>query len=230
MIDKLKEFDVFENCSSSLLEEVKNSIIIKDEEPAVTILNHGDNTKSLYLIFEGTVLITQLSEDGKVVALELVKEGQCFGEIAIIDGAPRSASVVSLGNVKLGILSDTFVKNTLLNDNDFCRSLLNKFSNIVRRANQQIFSLITANARKRLMLQLVRLSHMKNKQPEIRVLEKGLSHTSIASFVGVSRETVSRLIGDLKSDKILSINSNGEIEFNVKVVSEELSSSLLNSL
>ena len=224
MLNELKKFDVFKNSSDKLLDEVSKNLRIQDENAGVTIINHGDETNSLYLIIEGTLLITQLAEDGKIVSLELLKKGQCFGEIAIIDGAPRSASVVSLGNVKLGILSENFVKGTLMNDLDFNKSLLLRFAGIVRSANIQIFSLITANARKRLLLQLVRLSKMIQGKPHERVLEKGLSHTAIGSFAGISRETVTRIIGELKSDKVISTNQNGEIVLNVEIVSNELRS------
>ena len=224
MLNDIKKFDFFKNSSAELLSEVARNIRIQDERAGVTILNHGDETKSLYLIIEGTLLITQLAEDGKVVSLELLKKGQCFGEIAIIDGAPRSASVISLGNVKLGILSENFVKGTLMNDLDFTKSLLLKFAGIVRSANIQIFSLITANARKRLLLQLVRLSKMIQGNPHERVVEKGLSHTAIGSFAGISRETVTRIIGELKSDEVISTNQNGEIVLNVEIVSTELRS------
>ncbi len=224
MIGQIKKFDVFQNCDEALLKKVEHHLVVQDEKPGVTILNHGDDTKSLYLIMNGTLLITQLAEDGKVVSLELLKEGQCFGEIAIIDGAPRSATVTSLGDVKLGILSETFVKETLMNDLNFSKSLLLRFAGIVRSANIQIFSLITANARKRLLLQLVRLSKMVQGHPHLRIVEKGLSHTAIGSFAGISRETVTRIVGELKTDEVISTNKRGEIILSIEDVSNELSS------
>ena len=224
LLSDLRNINIFENCEETLLEKIQNNLKIKEEKSGTTILNQGDETKNLYIIIDGTLLITQLAEDGKVVSLELLKKGQCFGEIAIIDGAPRSASVTSLGDVKLGSLSESFVKETLMNDLNFTKSLLLRFSRIVRDANIQIFSLITANARKRLLLQLVRLSKMIQDNPHERVVEKGLSHTAIGSFAGISRETVTRIIGELKSDQVLSTNQNGEIVLNVEAVSTELQS------
>ena len=222
LLSDLKNINIFKNCEQTLLEKIEKNLKIKDEKSGTTILNQGDDTKNLYIIFDGTLLITQLAEDGKVVSLELLKKGQCFGEIAIIDGAPRSASVISLGDVKLGSLSESFVKEILMNDLNFTKSLLLRFSRIVR--NVQIFSLITANARKRLLYQLLRLSKMNEENPRFRIVEKGLSHTAIGSFAGISRETVTRLISELKSDQILSSNSNGELILNVEAISTELSS------
>ena len=224
LVSDLRNINIFKNCEMTLLEKIQNNLKIIDEKSGTTILNQGDETKNLYVIIDGTILITQLAEDGKVVSLELLKKGQCFGEIAIIDGAPRSASVVSLGNVKLGSLSESFVKETLMNDLNFTKSLLLRFSRIVRDANIQIFSLITANARKRLLYQLLRLSKMNRVNPRLRILEKGLSHTAIGSFAGISRETVTRLISELKSDKVLSSNADGEIILNIEEITTELSS------
>ena len=228
MLDQIKKFDVFSNCNEDLLKEVVKNLRIKDERAGITVLNQGDNSKSLYLILDGTLLITQLAIDGKIVSLELSKKSQCFGEIAIIDGSPRSASVISLTDVKLGILPEKFVNETLMNDKVFLKSLLLRFAEIVRSANTQIFSLITANARKRLVLQLVRLSKMVQGNPHFRIVEKGLSHTAIGSFAGISRETVTRIISELKADNVISSNENSEIVLHVEKVTDELSSIIGN--
>ena len=177
IIEEIKKIDLFRSCEDNIINQVKDNLKTLDEKNNNT--QQGDNSKSLYIIIEGTVLITQLAEDGKVVSFDLIKKGQCFGEIAIIDGAPRSASVTTIGDVKLGILSERFVRDTLMNDINFSKALLLKFASIVRSANIQIFSLITATARKRLLLQLVRLSKMVQGKPHLRVVEKGLSHTAI---------------------------------------------------
>ena len=226
MIEQLQKVKVFKYCKTELLDKIAENIILKEEAPGTTILNHGDESKSVYIIFEGSVMIIQLTEEGKVVGLELAKSGGCFGEMSAIDGSRRSASVVSLGNVRLGILNHAFFKNYVLKDYDFCRGLLAKFARVVRRSNQQVFSLSTASAKKRLLLQVVRLSSINKLDPSIMALEEGLSHTTIGSFAGISRETVTRLIGDLKSDKIIWTNKSGHLEMNIEKVYKELSSLL----
>ena len=224
MIDQLQKIDVFKRCNNNLLETISKSIIIKSEPSNTTILNHGDDSKSVYVIFEGSVIIAQLAEDGKVVGLELVKSGGCFGEMSAIDGSKRSASVISLGPVKLGVINYIFFRNHILKDYDFCRALLVKFTGVVRRANQQILSLATANARKRLLLQMMRLSLINQNNPTSMILEKGLTHNAIGSFAGISRETVTRLISELKSDNIIWTNGSGNLEMNIEKVFKELRS------
>jgi len=226
MLEGLQKVEVFKRCNKELIENISKNILIKNVPSDTTILNHGDDTKHVYVILEGSVIIAQLAEDGKIVGLELVKSGGSFGEMSAIDGSKRSASVISLGTVKLGIINYIFFRNNILNDYNFCRSLLVKFTRIVRRSNQQIFSLSTANARKRLLLQMVRLSSINKMDSSIMTLKEGLSHTTIGSFAGISRETVTRLIGDFKADRIMWANKSGHLEMNIEKVYKELSSLL----
>ena len=227
MLDRLHKVEVFKRCNKELIEKISKNIIIKDVQANTTILNHGDDTKHVYVILEGSVIIAQLAEDGKIVGLELVKSGGSFGEMSAIDGSKRSASVISLGSVKLGIINYIFFRNNILEDYNFCRSLLVKFTRIVRRSNQQIFSLATANARKRVLPQMVRLPSIDKLHPSVMVLDKGLSHNAIGSFAGISRETVTRLIRELKSNNIIWSSETGNLEMNIEKVYKELKS-LLN--
>ena len=227
MLERLHKVEVFKRCNKELIEKISKNILIKDVEANTTILNHGDDTKNVYVILEGSVIIAQLAEDGKIVGLELVKSGGSFGEMSAIDGSKRSASVISLGSVKLGIINYIFFRNNILEDYNFCRSLLVKFTRIVRSSNQQIFSLATASVRKRLLLQMVRLSLIDKLNPSVMVLEKGLSHNAIGSFAGISRETVTRLISELKLSKIIWSSETGNLEMNIEKVYKELKS-LLN--
>ena len=124
----LRAFDLFKSCDEEILKKVLENIQIRKEGSGVTIFNQGDNPKNLYLILQGSLLVTEYSEEGKTVSHELISKGDCFGEIAIIDQLQRSASVISMENVELGTLGSNFVREVLLKDinisNYFCLNLL----------------------------------------------------------------------------------------------------------
>ena len=84
----------------------------------------------------------------------MISKGDCFGEIAIIDQKLRSASILCAENVKLGVFTSSFVQNVLLKDINICTNLLAKFSNIIRKMNTQVFNLVTASAKKRLLFHI----------------------------------------------------------------------------
>ncbi len=216
----LTDFYLFENCNKNLLDEISNNLLIRNAISGETIFNQGDVPKNLYIILEGSLYVTEFTEDGKAVAHELISKGDCFGEIAIIDEKLRSASILCAENVKLGVLSSNFVQNVLLKDINICTNLLQKFSSIIRKMNTQVFNLVTASAKKRLLFHISYLSESRIDQPGKKILDKSLSHADLASLSGMTRETVSRIISELRNEGFISNNADGEIEILVQKLAE----------
>ena len=144
----LTDFYLFKNCDNKLIKEINQNIQIRNAISGETIFNQGDVPKNLYIVLEGSLYVTEFTEDGRSVAHELISKGDCFGEIAIIDQKLRSTSILCAGNVKLGVLSSIFVQNVLLKDLTICTNLLQKFSSIIRKMNSQVFNLVTSSAKK----------------------------------------------------------------------------------
>ena len=134
------------------------------------------------------MLVTEYSEEGKTVSHELISKGDCFGEIAIIDQLQRSASVISMESVELGTLGLNFVREILLKDINISNYFLFKFAGIIRKMNKNVFNLITASAKKRLLFQILHLSENKNGVQNKKILDKSLSHSALTSFAGLSVE------------------------------------------
>ena len=74
----LRKFDLFKSSNEELLKKVLENIQIRKEGSGVTIFNQGDNPKNLYLILQGSLLVTEYSEEGKSVSHELITKGDCF--------------------------------------------------------------------------------------------------------------------------------------------------------
>ena len=134
----------------------------------------------------------------------MISKGDCFGEIAIINQKFRSASILCAENVKLGVLSSHFAQNVLLKDINVCTNLLQKFSYIIRKMNTQVFNLITASAKKRLLFHISYLSESRVDNPGKKFLDKSLSHADLASLSGMTRETVSRIMSELRNFLLLA--------------------------
>lgn len=216
----LTNFYLFQNCSKILIDEISENLLIRNAISGETIFNQGDVPKNLYIVLEGSLYVTEFTEDGKAVAHELITEGDCFGEIAIIDQKLRSASILCAENVKLGVLTSNFVQNVLLKDINICTNLLQKFSSIIRKMNTQVFNLVTASAKKRLLFHISYLSESRIDQPGKKILDKSLSHADLAALSGMTRETVSRIMSELRNEGFISNNVDGEIEILVKKLAE----------
>ena len=218
----LRKFGLFKNSNDELLKQVLDNMHIRQEPSGVAIFNEGDAPKNLYFILTGSLLVTEYSEDGKTVSHDLITKGDYFGEIALIDQKKRSASVITIDNVELATLGSKFVQDTLLNDYNILNHFLLKFAGIIRKMNTNVFHLITASAKKRLLFQILNLSENKEGVQDKKILEKSLSHSALASFAGLSRETVSRIMTELKTDGYISANEKGEIEVDVVKTSHDI--------
>ena len=216
----LTDFYLFKNCENKLIKEINQNIQIRNAISGETIFNQGDTPKNLYIVLEGSLYVTEFTEDGRSVAHELISKGDCFGEIAIIDQKLRSASILCAENVKLGVLSSSFVQNVLLKNITICTNLLQKFSNIIRKMNTQVFNLVTSSAKKRLLFHISYLSESKVEQPGKKILDKTLSHADLAALSGMTRETVSRILSELRNEGFISSNENGEIEISIEKLVE----------
>jgi CRP-like cAMP-binding protein len=78
-----------------------------------TLLEYGSNSRDVFFVLEGKVEVVLYSPDGREVFVTAIGPGEMFGELAALDGEPRSATVVALSNVVLAIMSQ----------NDFMRCM-----------------------------------------------------------------------------------------------------------
>ena len=127
-LKNLRKVRVFEGCSDTFLEQVLQKIKMSRITSGTDVITFGDDTKDVYINFEGLLEVTYLLQEGRKVTFDLITPWRFFGEISSIDERARSATITSLTNVKLGSINHSFFINHMLNDKDFLRALLNKSS------------------------------------------------------------------------------------------------------
>ena len=188
---------------------------IKSYAKNTIILTEGDESKSVYYLLEGEVRAYIENEQGKEVTLNEIIEGDSFGELALLCNAPRTASIIA----------QTKCKVLIINQNDF----IDFYSHNPKAAQKIVFSL--ASTIKKLTRDLENFALNNVHRRVVRTLldhstdidghkvVKDLTHKDIANLVASSRETVSRVIHDLKRDGYIQIK-DGSINLKDSVLSE----------
>jgi CRP/FNR family cyclic AMP-dependent transcriptional regulator len=157
-----------------------------------------ENGDVFCLIREGQVKVTMISPEGKEIILSLLGPGDFFGEMALLDDEPRSATLELMTiwrNDFLQILGENF---------DITKKVLAEISQRLRSASSRIESLATMDVYGRLARFFLDAAKENGK-----VLDNGYvavirpTHQAIANMIGTSRETVSRLIHDLMRQGLL---------------------------
>ncbi len=115
-----------------------------------TIVEQGEPGDAFYVIVKGRVAVAIVAPDGREVVLNSLGEGDHFGEMALLDDAPRSASVIAQEKSELAILSRAVFFDLLKSNFVLTRALLAAFSARLRRANATIEGLASLDVKARL--------------------------------------------------------------------------------
>jgi len=168
------------------------------------IVRQGQAGESFFVIVRGRVAVTILSPEGREVVLNTLGEGDHFGEMALLDDAPRSASVVAQERSDLAILSREVFFELLRTNFVLTKALLAAFSRRLRRANATIEGLAALDVKSRLARYFRELAAARGKKAGggWAVVVRP-SQREIADTIGSSRETVSRTMSQMADQQLI---------------------------
>lgn len=166
------------------------------------IISQGDAPDAMYLLLDGRLKVFLSNEEGREVILDFLDPGDAFGELALLDDEERSASVVTLGPVKLALLPRAHFRSCLDESREMSSALLMLLARRLRRLTGQVGSLALEDVYSRIRNVLLNKS-VENGDGKLVTSE--LTHQDIANMIGASREMVTRICNDLKRGGYISI-------------------------
>ena len=202
MLDlRLKHIPLFVELDEESLYNLDRLLAVKQYKKNNLIIFEDDRGLSLFIINKGRVKISRLSEEGGEVILAILGEGEFFGELSVIDGLSRSATVTSLDDVELlAMRRDDFLE-ALNKHPQMGVYLLRELASRIRKSDAQIKSLCLRNAKGRVASTLVRLAEDIGKVKDGKVIIPELPlQRDLANIAGTSRETISRVIAALEKE------------------------------
>lgn len=202
--ESLRKFSLFAELDNREIDEIAAVAKPKRYDKDDIVVHEDERGDVFCLIREGRVKIAMTSPEGKEIILDSFGPGDFFGEMALLDDEPRSASVVATADLEiLTIWREDFLK-ILSHNFSITRKVLAELSRRLRDASSRIESLATMDVYGRLARFFLDLAREQGKE-----LDNGYiavtrpTHQAIANTIGTSRETVSRLINDLMDQQLL---------------------------
>jgi CRP-like cAMP-binding protein len=203
----LERVPLFSGLSSDSLENLLSATSRKVYPKDTVIVEENEVGETLFMILTGKVKVTNIGPDGKEVILSVLSQGEFFGEMALLDEEPRSANVVSMEKTEMMLLRRKEFMSLLETSQEILSKLLAVLSGRLRHANQQIRSLALLDVLGRIARLLLESAHKEGRKLlDGSIVFRRPTHQEIASMVGTSRETVSRMIGDLSRDGYIKIS------------------------
>jgi CRP-like cAMP-binding protein len=190
MIDKTAIFrrhELFRALGPEVCDQLAAYAKTKDIARGATIFVKGSPGTCLFAVCRGVVLVTSTSSDGKSLFLNEIKEGEIFGEIALLDGQPRTADAAAFTDCSLIVIERRDFLPLLRSNPDVMLKLVEILCSRLRRTTEQVEDLMFMDLRCRLAKTLLRLSQDAG---DDRMLE--ISQGELSQIVGLSREMINR--------------------------------------
>lgn len=210
---ELQNIKLFSELCSEDLKLLQQHMVIKTYPKNTIILSEGDEASSLYVTISGSAKVFLSNDDGKEIILNTLYEGDHFGELAILDGSPRSASVITSEKSKMGIISKSDFKIMLTNHPSIALHLIVHLTKQVRLLSDNIKTLALLDVYGRLAKTLLDLASDKNGH---LIIENRPTQQELANRIGSSREMVSKIMKDLSIGGYITIESRN-ISINEKL-------------
>jgi|WetSurMetagenome_2_1015567.scaffolds.fasta_scaffold122086_2 CRP/FNR family transcriptional regulator, cyclic AMP receptor protein len=209
LTDFLSEVPIFSDLDKDTLEKIvslgKRKSYIKEN----LILLEEDIGSALFVIAKGKVKVSRLSSDGREVILTILGKSDFFGEMAILDGLNRSATVTAIEDSELFIIQRNDFINLLKSHPEIAISLLQELTRRLRTADIKIKALSLKDAEGKVATVILQLADDLGKiQHKVVEIEKLPLQQDLANMAGVSRETISRTLHSFAKKGLIELDGN----------------------
>jgi CRP/FNR family cyclic AMP-dependent transcriptional regulator len=182
-----------------------------------TIINAGDPTDALYIVISGRLKVMMSDDEGREVILAILGQGEFFGEMGLIDEAPRSATVIAIEPCELLTINKMDFKKCLAENFEIAVGVMKGLVKRLREADKKIGSLALMDVYGRVARLLMEMAETVDGQ---RVVTKKLPKQDIAKMIGASREMVSRVMKDLQTSGHIEVKSGAIFLHEAMLMSE----------
>ncbi|MGX5172585.1 Crp/Fnr family transcriptional regulator [Aliikangiella sp. IMCC44653] len=202
---QLRNFEIFNNLDKPIVDDILSHVHMRSFPKKTQIVTEGDDSHSLYFLIEGRVKIYLDDDNGKEIIVNIHEAGDFFGELGLIKSIPRTASVLTMEDSRLGIMPEADFRHSLANYPEFAIKLIENLSTRLIEATETIRKLGLMDVYRRIAVTFLNLSEEKD---GVRIINEKLTQQNIASRVGASREMVARILKDLRAGGYISQEDN----------------------
>ena len=197
----LRKIPLLANLSDEEMGKVKENLRIKQFARREAVIRKDSPGDSLLFLLSGRLQVVDVTEDGRMVGLRMLSEGDFFGEIAVIQSSLRSASVIALSEVLVAFLPSEITLHLFTHSPSVARHMLRRLAAKIQQ-DSQFRSLLSINNTAKRIYTFIEL--MKEKKPgNMEVVESLPTHQDIANMINTSRETVTRTLLALAQQGII---------------------------
>jgi CRP-like cAMP-binding protein len=201
-----RKISIFSSLPESTVKDIGELMKRNSYKKGDILCSHEEVGDTLYIIESGQVKVSLYNEAGKEIILSLLKSGDFFGEMSLLDSEPRSANVIATKASELLLLKQQDFLNYLARFPNLALLILKEISRRLRVADEKIGNLALLDVYGRIARYLISLAQSDGIEKENGfVIENLPTHSDIAGLLGTSRETVTRTLAHLQKSGVIQI-------------------------
>ena len=206
-LNAISRISIFSKVSQADIEELTKIVTAKKYELDAAVFFQGDPSDSLYILLKGSVKVTQASEDGREKILDILGPGEIFGEFAMLDGHPRSATVTTCEPTELASISHKDFRQFVASRPEILWKVLEALCERIRKTSTGMLELSSREAPYRL---LAALNHLAENYGQVTadgscLISGKFGVQDLAAMAGCSREIVSRILHRYQEEGLIEL-------------------------
>jgi CRP-like cAMP-binding protein len=201
----LQRVPLFSKLSRGDLEQISRVAVARNYPRGVRVFHEGDTSDACYIVRSGDLRVTREHPDGRAIALATLGPGDIFGELAMLDGEARSASVETLSECELLALPAGDVRRMLQSSSEITVKLVVALTRRLREANERIARQSFQTVPSRVAGVLSQLIAEETPLEGRNGITIRMTQADLAQLAGTSRESVSRFLAVLERAGVVHV-------------------------
>jgi len=222
MTDALASVPLFAGLDAAGLADLARGMRVRRFRRGETVFHVGDPGDALFIVMAGSIKITLPADTGDEAILATLRSGDFFGELALLDGAPRSATAVAIEPTETYVLSRDGFRELIASQAQMREALLATLAAEVRRLTNHVEELHFLDITGRLASRLVRLAAEggSTRLPDGAIRLAGpLTQGDLAAMIGCTRQSVNKLLGMFTDDGLIRLDRDSIVVLNLEGLS-----------
>lgn len=212
------------NLTYEMSELIKASERIIKIKKGTFLFREGQEAKEMFVILSGKVQISKMNAEGKELYLRLCKKNDIVGELTLFTAGPRylfNARVVEDGEAAAVNIEN--LEQTLFNNSQLAYQFLKWMNDHIRRTITKFRDLVLNGKKGALYSTLIRLSNSYGTEQQDGIhINVPITNQDLANYCGTARESVSRMLGELRDQGIISIHKKRIIIHNLDYLKQQI--------
>jgi CRP/FNR family cyclic AMP-dependent transcriptional regulator len=199
----LARIPLFRSLTGEAIRRLDSQCIWRRAKARECVLDYKDRGTDLYFVTQGHVRVLIRANTGKESILRDIRDGEYFGELAAIDGLPRSAAIVAVTDAVIAAMPPAVFRGLVHQTPDVCDQLLVLLASQIRMLANRVNGYGTLDVRARLYAELLRLSRPAREGEAQAVISPPPTHIELAARVSARREAITRELKSLERAGLL---------------------------